>query len=116
MSTENFAPLLAALQSVVTADDQVTPAEADWMEAVAREVGVTVPASHQLDAEQLRDSLPSEEDRHDFVRLMLMVSLADGSTDARELDIITKLASVLDVPSEKVEELRQETVLAADPS
>ncbi len=116
MSKEKFAPLLAVLQSVIEADDQVTPEEAEWMSAVVEEAGVSVPESSRLDAETLRKSLPKKEDREDFVRLMFMLSLADGVTDDKELEIIAKVASWLEVPEERVEELRQETKVSVGSS
>ncbi|MBI3925186.1 MAG: TerB family tellurite resistance protein [Armatimonadetes bacterium] len=111
----DYTPLIAALRSLTAADGRINEDEEEWVRTILEELGLHEEVAARVDPAKLRATLASREDRVDFVKLMLMVSLADGSTTPRELELIRKVGAELGLSPDQVEELRQETLLVEGP-
>ncbi|MBI3927358.1 MAG: TerB family tellurite resistance protein [Armatimonadetes bacterium] len=109
MGTKDLAPILAALQAVLEADETVTAEEEAWLKAAIQGLGLEVPSSYQLEVEELRQALPTRRDRVDLIRLMLSASLADGVRDPREVQLIEKIGALLDLSATDVADIQAST-------
>lgn len=117
-STEQDAILLKTLVALAWADGQIQPEEFEWVEKVLLAAGVgqdeakgLLAEPHELPAAvDLRAAVPETEERLTLLRFLLTVSLADGETSAPELACLRELSDRLEIPADKLEELRLETV------
>lgn len=114
--TPDYTPMLQALRALSAADGRISQEERAWLRKIFDELEVQEQVAPVIDIERLEQTLPETEDRLDFIRLMLLVSLADGTTSSEEWGIISQVGAQLGVSEDELEELRQTTYLAALPS
>ncbi len=76
--------------------------------AEIEEVGRMMIAPPSL--EDLRDQIPDTESRHEIMKLLVAMSMADGQVDTTELRFLDRLAAHLEIPPEVMEELKEQTV------
>jgi len=93
-------PVLRALRDVALANEAFSPAEADFIEGVARLHGQTVIARElmPIDAHELARVLGDPQRRKRAVQLAIVTSLIEGETDTRGSEAVRRLADVLEVP------------------
>lgn len=109
---KHWSALVAALRSLTAADGRVTEQEEELVQRIFTELGCRDTGEPlRLDVQHLGTILTTGQDREDFVKLMLMVSLADGTTSPEEYAVIQKIGTGLGLSPERIEELRRETVL-----
>lgn len=104
------AKIIGALQQLCEIDGHTSVEE----QALLKKILPESPHQDPPDLDDLAASLEDPQERQDLIRLMLMVSLADGSTTAHEYDYIRDVAMHLGLSEELLEDLRQHTMLALD--
>ncbi len=114
--TPDYTPMLQALRALSAADGRISHEERAWLRKIFEELEVQEQVAPVIDIERLQQTLAEPEDRRDFIRLMLLVSLADGTTTSEEWGIISQVGAQLGVAEDELEELRQTTILAALPN
>jgi uncharacterized tellurite resistance protein B-like protein len=112
--TDQDLVLLKSMIALAWADGDFSTSEADWIEPVLEGLGATAAEKQQLlgepaqlpSASELREALPTSDDREIFLKLMLSLSLADGTTTLDEFTLLQKLSSELGISDEKLEDMR----------
>ena len=116
--TDQDLVLLKSMIALAWADGDFSSGEVNWIEPVLEGMGATPDEKQQLlqqpaslpSADELREALPSTDDRETFLKAMLNLSLADGLTTPDELSLLGQLSDVLGVSAAKLEDLRTHTL------
>ena len=104
--------------AIAWADGHISSGETEWIDQVFEQLQVPpFERNAMLDGPQ---GLPSEEELHrvlktheerlDLVRILLTLSLSDGTTSADELSMLSDLGRRLGVSPAELEDLRQHTL------
>lgn len=100
---------LRLLKKLVESDGVVTAEESTWMDYIKgqlKQAGDDEP----FDPKKLKAEVEKKGEAEDLITLLLMVSLADGKTDSQEFDIVRDMAKLVEVPEQRVEELKAEAL------
>jgi uncharacterized tellurite resistance protein B-like protein len=116
--TDQDLVLLKSMIALAWADGDFSSGEVSWIEPVLEGMGATPGEKAQLlgqpavlpSSAELREALPSSDDRETFLKVMLNLSLADGSTTPDEMHLLSQLSDVLGVSPTKLEDLRMHTL------
>ncbi len=111
---KDISQLIAILRRLAAADGDVSVEETRWLRMLLTELP-SAEADEEFDPERLKQLVESKEDAEELLRLMLLVSMADGQTSLDEWDIIQETAQLVGFPQDELETMRSETVLAAEP-
>lgn len=103
---------LSALWALAEADGLVSPQERGLFDTFHRVMGGK--PAQDLDFERLAQEVPGEVERVELIRLLLMLAIADGKTSALEMKLVLDIARELDVPRERVDEMRHQAYLSSD--
>ncbi len=110
--------LLKGLVQLIWADGEVSEQERLMLGGILSELGVTTAEIEEVgrmmiappSLEDLRDQIPDTESRHEIMKLLVAMSMADGQVDTTELRFLDRLAAHLEIPPEVMEELKEQTV------
>lgn len=93
-------PVLRALRDVALANGELSPAEADFIEGVARLHGRSVVARDLLsiEAHEVARAVVDPQRRKRVVQLAIVTSLIESDADPRGSDAVRYLADALEVP------------------
>ena len=94
--------VLAALQQLAEADGLVCQNEQGWLDRLGQELQLDPPRSAQFNLDELSREVADPKRRQELVRLMLLVSLADGQATEAELEFIQKVARRLNIAEDQV--------------
>lgn len=107
--------LLALIRKLTEADGDITSTERSWLRLLKKEFGTGESPDAAFDPEVLKRAVEGEGESVELIQLLLMVSLADGQTTPNELKLIADVAELVGISSERLEQLRRDTVLAVEP-
>ncbi len=109
--------LLKTLVQMAWADQKLVDAEKALLSRVLSELGATPEevesleaAPEAVDLEQLAQTLPGQAERLEAMRLLLKVAFVDETLTFEEFDLVGRLARVLGIDDEQLEELRQQAL------
>jgi hypothetical protein len=104
---QELVPVLSALRDVALANDAFSPAEAEFIEGVARLHGQSVSAAElpPMELPRLASLLTDPQRRKRAVQLAIVTSLIEGEADPRGSDAVRRLAEGLNVPEAGLEVL-----------
>lgn len=101
--------IFKAVYRLCEADGVVSDEEQDWFDTLMEEYQIdNQRVDSVLSLEELRDSLPGEESKMYFMRLLLMISLADGNTCGDEWAYIQEVGQQIGYGADKLELLRSQ--------
>ena len=103
---------LTALWNLAEADGLVTPEERTLFETFRRFIGGKTAKS--LDLAALAKEVPSQAERVELIRLLLMLAIADGKTSGLEMAFVQNIALELRVNQEQIDDMRHQAYLSAD--
>ena len=107
--------LMALLSKLVACDGRLTENERAFLKEIADELpiqdGVKSSEDMVFRPEALKTLVESRGEAKELIKMMLLVSLADGETSLKELEFIREVAETLEVAEDDFEELRQDTIL-----
>lgn len=110
--------LLKGLVQLIWADGEVSEQERLMLGGILSELGVTTAEIEEVgrmmiappSLEDLRDQIPDTESRHEIMKLLVAMSMADGQVDTTELRFLDRLAAHLEISPEVMEELKEQTI------
>ena len=106
---ESDETILKAVYRLCEADGVVSDEEQEWLNTLMEEYKITPErVDSVLSMEELKISLPGEQSKMFFMRLLLMVSLADGNTSAEEWEYIQDVARQIGYDGDKLDMLREQ--------
>lgn len=108
--------VLALLRKLTSTDGDVSAEESRWLRRLVSELPPETELNEEFDPAKLKSFVEERAEVEELLRVMLVLSLADGETSAGEWELIQETSRLLDFPADKLEKLRSETVLAKDPS
>mgnify|MGYP001231032831 CR=1 FL=1 len=94
--------VLAALQKLAEADGLVCENEQGWLDRLGQELQIEPTRSSHFNLDELSRQVVGPEQRQELIRLLLLVSLADGQATEAELEFIHKVARRLQIPEGQV--------------
>ena len=107
--------LLALIRKLTEADGDITRNERSWLRLLKKEFGSSESPEAKYDPVALKAAVSEAGERTELIQLLLMVSLSDGQTTPDEWNLIKQVGGHLDISEDRLETLRQETVLAVEP-
>jgi tellurite resistance protein len=111
----NFSQLVALLRRVTLADGDVSTEERRWLRKLVSELPAETDVNEEFDEEKFKSLVTSEDDAEELLRAMLLLSLSDGQTSSEEWKLLQEAAELLSFSADRLERLRSETVLTAEP-
>ncbi len=101
--------IFKAIYRLCEADGVVSDEEQEWLQTLMDEYQINSDrVDSVLSVDELKISLPGEQSKMFFMRLLLMVSLADGNTSGEEWTYIQEVGRQIGYDQEKLELLRAE--------
>lgn len=101
--------IFKAVYRLCEADGVISDEEQAWLETLLDEYRIdSQKVDSVLSMEELKDSLPGEESKMLFMRLLLMISLADGNTCGDEWEYIQQVGAQLGYGADELELLRSQ--------
>ena len=110
--------LLKGLVQLIWADGEVSEQERLMLGGILSELGVTTAEIEEVgrmmvappSLEDLREQIPDTESRHEIMKLLVAMSMADGQVDTTELRFLDRLAAHLEIPPDVMEDLKEQTI------
>jgi uncharacterized tellurite resistance protein B-like protein len=112
---KNLSQLVALLRRVTLADGDVSLEESRWLRKLVSELPAETDVNEEFDEEKFKSIVTSEGDAEELLRAMLVLSLSDGQTSSEEWKIVQEVAALFSFPADRLEKLRSETILTAEP-
>lgn len=111
--------LVALLRRLSESDGDVSVLEKRWLRTLMEELcptDETAVDAVDFDPQRLKVLVQADGEAEELIELMLLISLADGETNACEWKLIQDTAELVGVSAERLEELRSTTVLTVEPT
>lgn len=110
--------LLKGLVQVIWADGEVSDEEREMLGGILSELGSSTAEIEEVgrmmtappDIGNLREQIPDMESRHEIMKLLIAMSMADGRVDTSEIRFLNKVAEHLQISNEILDSLKEQTL------
>lgn len=111
--------LVSLLRRLTEIDGEVNVLEKRWLRTLMEELQPnddTAAEADDFDPQRLKVLVEADGEAEELIELLLLVSLADGETNAEEWELISSTAKLVGVSESRLEELRTSTILTIEPT
>ncbi len=110
--------LVKTLVKAIWADGEMAGSEREMLGGILSQLGASSEEVLEVgkmlqqppDLDDIREQVPDYEHRCDIMKFILAMALADGRVNVSELQFLNKMAKTLEIKSEDMEALKDETL------